>query len=76
MGMALHHFDIGVVSVFVIFVICLRISPWVEQSYASPAIIRFVVRLLARGGGTTRSQGRQGAGMASDRGLSVGWEAK
>jgi hypothetical protein len=42
--MGTHHFDIGVVSVFVKFVIRLRISCWLEQSNASPA-----VRLIVRG---------------------------
>jgi hypothetical protein len=31
--------------------------------------------LVTRGGGTTRSQGLHGTGMAADRGISVGWEA-
>jgi hypothetical protein len=31
--------------------------------------------LVTRGVGNTRSQGLQGTGMATDRGISVGWEA-
>jgi hypothetical protein len=31
--------------------------------------------LVTRGGGTTRSQGLHGTGMATDKGISVGWEA-
>ena len=48
-GMARHHFDIGVVSVFVKFVIRLRISCRLEQSYASPAIRRIVSGFIPRG---------------------------
>jgi hypothetical protein len=39
-GVVRHHFDIGVVSVFAKFVIWLRILRSLEQSYASPAIMR------------------------------------
>ena len=74
-GVFLHHFDIGTVSVSVIFVICVRISCQQGQSYASPAIMRFVMGLLPHGAGATGSRGPQGAGMARDSRRSVGWEA-
>ena len=70
-----HHFDIGVVSVFVIFANCLRISCSLEQSYASSAIIRTSVGFVTRVWGTNRAQGPQGTGMAIHKGISVGWEA-
>jgi hypothetical protein len=40
MGAVVHHFDIGAISVFPKFVIWLRIFCSLEQSYASPAIMR------------------------------------
>jgi hypothetical protein len=46
--MGRHHFDIGVVSVFVKFVIGLRFSCWLEQSNASPAIWLIVRGSISR----------------------------
>jgi hypothetical protein len=75
MGVVRHHFDIGVVSVFGNIRNMASQFSFAGAKLCEPGDNRDRSGLVTRGVGNTRSQGLHGTGMATDKGISVGWEA-